>query len=161
LSGLIKLQLQTYPIKPRLTEFSHKQVPIIISEIFERLEVCLKGTFIPNLKISNSFYNLNDSMIYSDQWGNNQEDKLKELKSVYNNIGFLNFSQIKDIRIVVQLLFDFLFSLKSPAISESTIEYLISLFQTHSKSEVIDTLDQIESKNKEKFNKKVNQFVYS
>lgn len=100
-------------------------------------------------------------MIYSDQWGNNQEDKLKELKSVYNNIGFLNFSQIKDIRIVVQLLFDFLFSLKSPAISESTIEYLISLFQTHSKSEVIDTLDQIESKNKEKFNKKVNQFVYS
>lgn len=113
-------------ISPIIKDNKERQVPIIITKILQNYKILVESNQIENDRIKYSFYDL-DNKVFKKNWDIQLEKELKEAKKSYNELGYLRFSEISDIRIKIQLLFDFFEGLKEPAISQSTIDSLNKL----------------------------------
>lgn len=100
-----------------------RRTPFIISKILSRLELLSKNRSISDDKIMCSFFDLNNSYHFDQIWSNLQENKLQSLKRIVNQNEF-KISEATDIRVLSQLLLDFLENFSHTAISSKTIDYL-------------------------------------
>lgn len=123
LSEVIKTQLK---IRPIIEDLGTRKVPYLITKIFKNIKNLLETSFLDSDKIKASFFNL-DHEIFEEKWNSDMEREITKFKKRYNDLGYLKFSEIPDIRITVQILFDFLEGLKEPAISDSTLTFLNGL----------------------------------
>lgn len=142
LNDVIKTQIK---IRPVIKDTHERQVPFIVNEIFQNLRNLVEANILDSDRIKKSFYDL-DSDVFDKPWNQDLELDLRNFKRRYNQLGYLKFSEIQDLRIIIQLLYEFLEGLKEPAISHKTLESLHNLIQSHIGENKKSTLKSLESK---------------
>lgn len=119
LSQYMAVQIQISLVKE--TELL-RRTPEIVDSILSHLEALIESNHISKKKILLSFYAL-ENEAFGTSWDVHCENTLKTAKDDIN-IGKFQASRFVDSRVLVQILLDFLESLKEPAISRTTVAHL-------------------------------------
>ena len=114
----IQLQIRKIVENPILM-----RTPLIIEMVLKHLEGLADSNHISKKKIFSSFYDLDNHTTFEGVWDDLMEVRLKTIKDLINK-GSFQVYQESDTRILVQLMLDFLESLKEPAISRTTVSHL-------------------------------------
>ena len=121
LTELISRQIQINPI---IKDKRDRHVPSLIREVFKYLRELIDSQKVDSDQICYSFFDLDDERIFHSKWSKLKEEEIEKIKNKYNETGELRASKVNDIRVLIQLVFDFLEGLKSPAISQNTLQFL-------------------------------------
>lgn len=154
LKELIKIQIK---IRPVVKDNRERQVPFIVSEILNNLKNLIESRFLAGDKLKASFYDL-DNEVFSTPWNQDLELEVEKQKKRFNELGYIKFSEILDLRVTIQLLFEFLEGLKEPAVSEITLKYLQNLIENHM-ADKNAKLKSLESKEPSKFKVYIFQII--
>jgi hypothetical protein len=100
-----------------------RRVPHIVSICMKHFENLIESQHMSRKRILCSFYDLNNKSIFEDNWGEQEERRLRNMKDIINDNRFI-VSKQTDTRILAMAIIDFLESLTEPAISEHTVENL-------------------------------------
>ena len=105
------------------------RTPLVIEIVLKHLEALVDSNHFSKKKIFASFYDLDNQSTFGKVWDDLAEIKLKSLKEEIN-AGSVKVFHEPDTRVVVQLMLDFIESLKEPAISRTTVSHLAKQVNT-------------------------------
>jgi len=116
LNEIVTFQIDLYPLVP---DKKKRKVPFLINDILDRIELLGNSGHTQISKTIKSFFNLKHPC-YETEWCSFHEKELASMKSKINSNSF-KMSEYSDNRLLVQLMLDFIESLREPAITQKTI----------------------------------------
>lgn len=121
------------PVQPDEAE---RRIPKLLNLILTQLEVLKISRMYSTEKILASFHDLDNKDYFEHKWDDFLETKLQQVKERVNKNEF-KVSEETELRVLAQLVIDFLEGLSEPAISQVTINQLSKLTMSGMKSQEI------------------------